>query len=254
MIAVPALLLSLVVPQDAPPGPTAARIELNDEAVALPARVSAGVVSFTVANTGTAPHDVRFVRLTAGHTLDQFRTWKASGKPIPEWLVSSGGVAAIGPGVTVEYAASLAAGLYVVLSDDRHVQPLQVAAARDAAATPLEPDLTVRLHDHGFQLTAPVPPGRPLWRVQNTGSEPHQMLIVRLPDGANEYQQRAWISAGSRGPSPGEQYGGILEIAAGAQAWFRAALKPGRYILICGEQEQEGRHFDLGMIYRFEIE
>ena len=73
----------MLVLQDAPSEPTAARIELADEAVALPARVSAGAVSFTVANTGTAPHDVRFVRLAAGHTLDQFKTWKASGKPIP---------------------------------------------------------------------------------------------------------------------------------------------------------------------------
>ena len=31
-------------------------------------------------------------------------------------------------------------------------------------------------------------------------------------------------------------------------------LKPGRYILICTVLEQEGRHFDLGMIYRFTIE
>jgi len=133
-------------------------------------------------------------------------------------------------------------------------QPLQVTAARGGGVTPPEPDLTVTLHDHGFQLTAPVPSGRPLFRVVNTGSEPHQMLIVRLPEGANEFRQRAWISAGSRGDSPGEPFGGILELAPGAQAWFRTALKPGRYILICGEQEQEGRHFDLGMIYRFEIE
>ncbi|HEV3141814.1 MAG TPA: hypothetical protein VGY57_14915 [Vicinamibacterales bacterium] len=247
-----ALLLSLLLTQDAPAAATP--IELTDETVTMPARIATGVVAFTVANAGAAPHDLRFVRLNAGHTLDQFKAWKESGKPIPEWIVSSGGLGAIGPGMTVEYTASLAPGSYVVLSDDRRVQALQVTPAKGAAVTPPEPDLTVRLHDHGFQLTAPVPPGRPLWRVQNTGSEPHQMLIVRLPDGANEYQQRAWISSGSRGASPGEPFGGILELAPGGEAWFRAPLTPGRYILICGEQEQEGRHFDLGMIYRFEIE
>jgi hypothetical protein len=254
MIATAALALSLLVPQNAAAAPTT--LVLTDDAVTMPARIGSGTIAFAIANNGSAPHDVRFVKLNAGHTLDQFKAWKESGKPIPEWLVSSGGVGAIGPGMTVEYTASLAAGSYVVLSDDRRLQALQVAARGAAAAPPetMTPDLTVRLHDHGFQLTAPVPSGRPLWHVQNTGTEPHQMLIVRLPDGANEFQQRAWISGGSRGENPGEPYGGILELAPGAQAWFRAPLKPGRYILICGEQEQEGRHFDLGMVYRFEIE
>jgi len=248
-----ALALSLLLPQAAAAAASTS-IVLGDDSVTLPPRIPAGVTAFTIENGGSAPHDVRFVKLNDGHTFEQFKTWKESGTPIPQWLVSSGGIGAIGPGTSVEFRASLTAGSYVVLSDDRRSTPLQVTAARAPAVAQPESDLTVRLHDHGFQLTAPVPAGRPLFHVQNTGSEPHQMLIVRLPEGANEYQQRAWIASGSRGPSPGEQYGGILELAPGAQAWFRASLKAGRYILICGEQEQEGRHFDLGMIYRFEVE
>ena len=244
--------IGAIGPAGAQPADATTKIALTDEAVTLPARIPSGVVWFAVSNAGSAPHDVRFVKIADGHTVDQFKTWKQSGRPIPDWLVSSAGLGAIGAGTTVEYGASLAPGSYVVLSDDARFQPLQVTAAR-ARALPREPDLTVRLHDHGFQLSAPVPSGRPLFRVQNTGSEPHQMLVVRLPPGSNEYQLRAWIAAGSRGPSPGQPYGGILEIAPGADAWFRAALEPGRYILICGKQEEEGRHFDLGMIYRFEV-
>ena len=251
-----ALALSLLTPPQGASAQAAgpATIVLSDDAVSMPARIPSGVAAFTVENAGSAAHDLRFVKIGPGHTLDQFKAWKDSGKPIPEWLTSSGGMGAIPPAAKAEYRASLAAGSYVAISDDKRYAALQVTAARGPALAQPEADLTVRLHDHGFQLTAPVPSGRPLFHVQNTGSEPHQMLIVRLPDGASEYQQRAWISSGLRGPSPGEQYGGILELAPGGEAWFQAALKPGRYILICGELEEEGRHFDLGMIYRFEVE
>ncbi|HYM24239.1 MAG TPA: hypothetical protein VEU08_13565 [Vicinamibacterales bacterium] len=245
-----ALALSLLLAQAA----ESTTIVLSDDAVSMPARIPSGITLFAVENSGSAPHDLRFVKIGAGHTVDEFKAWKESGKPIPEWLVSSGGMGAIGPAAKADYRASLAPGSYVAISDDKRFAPVQVTTARGPAPAQPEADLTVRLHDHGFQLTAPVPSGRPLFHVQNTGSEPHQMLIVRLPDGANEFQQRAWISSGSRGSSPGEQYGGILELAAGAEAWFRTPLKPGRYLLICGELEEEGRHFDLGMIYRFEVE
>jgi len=252
VIAAAALVASMLARQAAAVAST--KIELTDEALTMPAQIPAGMVAFAVTNTGSVAHDLRFVRISAGHTFDQFKVWKESGKAIPDWLVSSGGVGAIGPSMTVDYAASLPSGSYAVLADNRMAQALTVTTAKAAAVNLPEADVTIRLHDHGFQLTAPVPPGRPLFRVQNAGSEPHQMLIIRLPEGANEFRQRAWISAGSRGESPGEQYGGILELAPDGEAWFRAPLKPGRYILICGEQEQEGRHFDLGMVYRFEVE
>jgi uncharacterized cupredoxin-like copper-binding protein len=90
--------------------------------------------------------------------------------------------------------------------------------------------------------------------LRNAGSEPHQALIVKLPEGANEWQERAWFTNGSRGGRTGEPFGGVVELAPGAEAWFRVELIPGRYLLLCTVLEQEGRHFDLGMIYRFTIE
>ena len=85
----------------------------------------------------------------------------------------------------------------------------QLAAARQTA-----PEITVVLTDHHFRLSAPVEPGRLLWHVKNQGSEPHQTLVIRLPEGVSEY---------------GEQ-------------------------LLCAMSEDEGRHYELGMIYRFTIE
>ena len=39
-----------------------------------------------------------------------------------------------------------------------------------------------------------------------------------------------------------------------AEAWFSAELTPGRYLLMCAVIEDAGRHYDLGMIYRFVIQ
>jgi hypothetical protein len=123
-----------------------------------------------------------------------------------------------------------------------------------AAAPQTDPSISVVLTDHHFRLTAPVEPGRLLWHVKNEGSEPHQALVIRLSDGVSEYGEEAWFEHGSKGPEPGERVGGLETLAPGAEASFRTDLKPGKYLLLCAMTEDEGRHYELGMIYRFTIE
>ena len=129
-----------------------------------------------------------------------------------------------------------------------------LAASGSAAARAADASITVVLTDHHFRLSAPVEPGPLLWRLKNEGSEPHQALVVKLPDGVSEFGERAWFEHGSRGPEPGERVGGVESIAPGADASFTTDLKPGKYLLLCAMAEDEGRHYELGMIYRFEIE
>ena len=123
-----------------------------------------------------------------------------------------------------------------------------------AAAPQTDPSISIVLTDHHFRLTAPVERGRLLWHVKNEGSEPHQALVIRLPDGVSEYGEEAWFEHGSKGPEPGERVGGLETVAPGAEASFRTDLTPGKYLLLCAMSEDEGRHYELGMIYRFTIE
>jgi hypothetical protein len=115
-------------------------------------------------------------------------------------------------------------------------------------------EVTVVLTDHHFRLDRPIEGGPLRWRVRNEGSEPHQALVVRLPEGVNEFQERAWIEHGSRGPEPGEAIGGIPTLEPGKDSTFTTDLKPGKYLLLCSMNEDEGRHYELGMIYRFTVE
>ena len=123
-----------------------------------------------------------------------------------------------------------------------------------ASARQADPSITIVLTDHHFRLSAPVEGGRLRWVVKNEGTEPHQALVVRLPDGVSEFGERAWFEHGSKGPEPGERVGGVETLAPGAEASFPTDLKPGKYLLLCAMSEDEGRHYELGMIYRFEIE
>jgi hypothetical protein len=128
------------------------------------------------------------------------------------------------------------------------------AAGPATARQTAPPALALVLTDHHFRLSAPVERGRLLWQVKNEGSEPHQALVVKLPDGVNEYQERAWFEHGSKGDEPGRPIGGLETLAPGAEASFQTDLTPGRYLLLCAMAEDEGRHYELGMIYRFTIE
>jgi len=263
VIATAVLAWALLAPQS-PPAPTPIRIQATDDALVMPERVPSGLSLFTLENRGTVPHAVRFIRLADGRTIQDYQTWRQSGQPIPPWLVAAGGIGALGPGLNADYIASLAAGSYVVLCnypspdggshDDRGLATALQVEAGASTFSPPEADVTLRLHDHGFQLTAPIAAGRQLFHVVNGGTEPHQALVVRLPEGANEFQERGWFNGGSHGARPGQPIGGIVELAADADAWFRVELTPGRYLLICTMQEEDGRHFELGMIYRFTIE
>jgi hypothetical protein len=116
-----------------------------------------------------------------------------------------------------------------------------------------QPDLTLTLQDHNYKLTAPIRAGKSTWLVRNTGTERHQALVVRLPDRVSEFAVRNWITNGSHGDPPGEPMAKV-DLDAGKETRVQVDLSPGRYILLCGMKEDEGFHFDLGMIYRFTIE
>jgi hypothetical protein len=140
----------------------AVRIEVRDFAMALPARLPAGRTAFTLDNRGAEPHEVRFLRLAAPHTVDDFVAWQKSGLPIPAWLVPSGGIASVAPGLTADYVAALTAGSYVVLCGDSSPDGTSHLAKGMFAALQVDPggvpapapdaDLNVVLGDHHYRF------------------------------------------------------------------------------------------------------
>ncbi len=250
----------------AAPAPPAVHIEAKDFSITMPAHIPSGLVAFTLDNHGSEPHEIRFIRLVAPHVFDDFVTWQKSGLPIPDWLAPAGGIGAVAPGLAQDYWMSLEPGAYVALcsypSEDgtAHTGKGQFAALTvdkesggDKATMP-DADVTVSLMDHHFQLTAPFESHRPLVHLRNVGSEPHQALIVKVPDESQQYPELAWFDHGGKGRRPGLPVAGSADVPADGEAWFQANLTPGRYLMLCSQAEEDGRHYELGMIYAFTVE
>src|SRR5262249_56864104 len=108
-------------------------IQATEYTLTMPARVPAGLTTFTFENKGKEPHYVRFVKIAAGHTMDDFVAWQKEGEKaggaIPDWLVSSGGLGASAPGpseeVTPPPAAGPDGGMWTVPTPRRHAAPPQ---------------------------------------------------------------------------------------------------------------------------------
>jgi hypothetical protein len=237
-------------------------IVTSGDALSVPAQTPAGQTTITFENHAPEPHAIRIVELRDKHSIDEFATFLKNGGQPPAWVRTAGGIAPLSPNLTEEYTTTLAAGTYAVVDGERFAPLTVIAGSKDPASArraapadpPPTPDIEVRLHDHGFQFGAPVEGPKPMWHLRNAGTEPHQAILVRLTDGMTEFAVRNWIAQGAHGPAPGDPRGGVLEIPINSEAWFRVDLPAGRYVLLCGELEQEGRHFDLGMVYRFTIE
>ncbi len=228
-------------------------IVASADALTVPPHTPAVQTTITFENNAPEPHAIRIVEIREKHTVDDVAALLKTGGAPPAWVRTAGGIAPLAPNLAEEYTTTLTAGRYVVIDGERFA-PLTVTAAPASKPAPIAADIDVRLHDHGFQFGAPIEGPKPMWHLRNTGTEPHQAILVRLTDGMTEFAVRNWIAQGGRGPAPGDPRGGVIEVPTNGEAWFRVDLPPGRYVLLCGELEEEGRHFDLGMVYRFEIE
>ena len=127
-------------------------------------------------------------------------------------------------------------------------------AVLPVAAAQATPDVMVVVTEHDFQPSTPIAAGPLLWHFRNDGDEVHQARLVRLPDGVNEAEELAWLKDGAEGPEPGSTIRAFDTLAHGEETSFQTDLTAGRYVLVCAMPEGLGRHFELGMIYRFSIE
>lgn len=235
--------------------PAVARLVARNYSIQAPRSVAAGLVSVRLVNRGQEPHYARFLKLAPGKTLADFAALRQQGGRGAEWLVPAGGVAPVSPGDSAELALRLAPGHYVVLCgypgrDGRpHVDHGMMAeivvdpTSNGDAAMPRH-DLELRLGDGAMTWSAPPAAGRHTILVANTGTQTHQALLSRLPDGKTLADEKAWF-ADFRADRPGAPAGGVIELRPGERVWLTVDLPPGRYALLCHVSSPGGgTHFD----------
>ena len=258
----------------APSGPAAVTLTTTDYAFAFPDTLDPGWTRIHLVNHGDQPHMGQLIRLDAGRTAEDYLlaygdAFRKKG-PRPEWARRLGGPTVTAPDDSSNATVYLEPGQYIWtclynLPDGiPHVfghgmaKPFVVDSSGEATAagrTPPEADLVMRLVDYGFSLSIPLRSGRQVIRVENPGTEPHEVGVVRLAPGKSVADFLAWLRNPGAGPEPFEKvFGGVTSIAPGVEAYFEVDLPPGEYLLLCFVTAPDGRsHIEHGMVQQIRV-
>ena len=244
----------------APPVAHQMTINATDYAFDAPDQVPAGMMTIHLVDNGAELHHVAFVKLNDGKTLADIAQAMKSQGPMPAWAVDHGGVNAPHPGGGMASATEmLEAGNYALIcfipSPDGTphfakgmVRPLTVTESTGASAAEPTADIVLKLSDYAFTPSKPITAGKHTLRVESSGTQSHEVELVRLAPGKTVDDVIAWVEKPA-GPPPGEPLGGIPAMAKGTAGYITIDFTPGDYALICFLPDvKDGKpHFTHGM-------
>lgn len=240
----------------------------NDYAFQMPDTLIAGVTSFRIMNHGKEAHHLTLVRLPEGMTMADLQKLDFTAPP-PAGMVFAGGPNFSAPGGAVEAIVDLKPGHYVALcaipSPDGvvHMAKGMVRefyvvpapdAGRQAVATVPEADVTVRLADYSFTASTPLTAGRHVLRVENTGGQWHEMVLVKLETGKTVEDMARWAEKPD-GPPPGGPVDGVAPMSPGESNTVTVELTSGDYGFLCFLPDaKDGKpHLMHGMMRQFSV-
>jgi uncharacterized cupredoxin-like copper-binding protein len=233
-----------------------------------PDRLPAGLTTVRIVNEGRDLHHIQFLRLLQGKSADDFRAAiVADSSRLPGWVQYAGGPNAHLPGSQASATVNLTEGDYVLICwiPDKNGMPHVALGMQKAlfvrggmpikVSTP-KPAITVEQIDYQFIVSKRIESGLQTIEVMNHGSQPHELVVVKLAPGATVNDALASFEPGASGPPQGELVGGITGIEKGEQVRFTGEFGPGSYGLICFVPDATtGRpHFLHGMTTEFTVE
>jgi hypothetical protein len=267
-----AIFLGLIT--DAYAGQTAASkdgtpvvFEAHDYRFTGPDRIPAGVTAVQVVNKGQDAHHIQLLQLQQGKTREDFvAAMKANPEQFPSWVKHVGGPNAILPGQQATATMNLTEGDYllVCLIPDKqgvpHValgmqKPLTVKGPASKVAVEPKADIMITLAEFRFGVSKPITAGKHTIQVLNQGTQPHEVVLLKLMGQATAQDFAAAFEPGATAPPPGAPLGGVVGLEQGGQAFFTADFEPGRYGLICffPDHATGKPHFMHGMTSEFTV-
>lgn len=287
--------------QDATPGATGpsklARaglpeltVKISATGLEVPAEVAAGTVLLVVDNQAEGPAGVSVVQLPEGVSMEEAMALfgpppadeggtpeaaapDAEGTPGAEEgglpplffdMTWAGGAFAF-PGARGEAAINLTAGQWLVVPDPTTgLAPTTLTVTAGAGAAPeIAADVTIEMTNFQFALPAEINAGDQIWKLTNSGDQPHEMVIMRTPQRLTLEQVQTILDlpegaeppAGVPNPADFEQVGGAAPISANQAIDIDLNLAPGAYIAVCfmPDKEKGMPHALEGMVVVFEV-
>jgi hypothetical protein len=232
-----------------------------------PDQVPSGMMTVHLVDNGSEMHHVAFIKLNDEKTMaDVEQAMKTQG-PMPTWAVDHGGVNPPRPGGGMASATQmLEPGNYALLcfvpSADGMphfakgmVRPLTVTASTDASAPAPTADIVMTLSDYTFTTSKPITAGKHTIRIENNGTQSHELMLARLVPGKKASEVPTWAEK-PIGPPPAEPIGGVPAIAKGTSAFITADFTPGDYAFVCFIPDaKDGKpHFEHGMVQQVHVE
>jgi hypothetical protein len=242
-------------------------VNATDYAFDAPDQVPSGLMTVHLVDNGAELHHVAFVKLNDGKTIADVEQVLKGPPPMPSWAVDYGGVNPPHPGGGMATTTQmLEPGNYALLcfvpSPDGTphfakgmVRALTVVADSGPAAPEPTADITMTLDDYSFTTSKPITAGKHTIKVENSGSQSHELMLARLAPGKKAADIPAWVDK-PNGPPPGEPIGGVPAMAKGHSAYVTADFAPGDYAFICFLPDaKDGKpHFTHGMIQQIHVE
>jgi uncharacterized cupredoxin-like copper-binding protein len=270
-LVAPLALVSVSCSKEQPaPEPVAipsVMVMASDYAFQMPDTLSAGVTSFRLMNHGKEMHHLTLIRLAEGMTVADLAKMQPNA-PLPAGLTFEGGPNYSAPGGAIEAVVDLKPGNYAAVcaipSPDgvMHmakgmVHPFVVTAASDTAksmATAPDADIVIKLADYSFTPSTPLNAGRHVIRVENDGTQWHEMVFVKLEPGKT-LEDLARYAEKPDGPPPGSPIDGVAPLSPGESNTITVNLTPGEYGFICFLPDtKDGKpHLMHGMIQQISV-
>lgn len=244
--------------------PTVVTVTAHDYAFEAPDQIAAGFITMRLVNQGPSLHHVQLLKLEEGKTMADFAAALKAGGP-PQWALPAGGPNPPESGDTATVEMKLDPGQYVMVcfvpaaDGQPHLmkgmmRPLTVTGSGSTMTAEPSADVTMKLVDFDFQLSKPLTAGRHLLRIDNAGTQPHELAIVRMAPGKEPMSFASW---GERpvGKAPGQMYGGVSAIMPGTTVYVPLDLPAGEYGLLCFVPDmKDGKpHFAHGMVKKLTI-
>lgn len=248
------------------PSPAVVTVTARDFAFEAPAEIPAGLTTFKLTNDSKNFHHMFLVRLDSGKTVSDFQAATKKPGPFPAWAVIVAGPNAPNPTQQSNATFDLQPGNYVMIcvvdipDGIPHIakgmfKPLTVTASTSPAAKAPVSDISISLKEYAFEVSKPVAAGSHTFEVRNTGTQDHEIEVIKLEPGKTIDDFGKW-AAKPQGPPPASAVGGVIAGKGGGPVYFTADFTPGNYVMLCFIPDaKDGKpHMNHGMVQPFTVD
>lgn len=235
--------------------------------------VGAGYRTLNLVNQNGVTTEFTVYRLRKGGTLASFEaanqafaqaTAAKQGTHAAIQQLSSTAAALSGVSVskysTKTMLVDLRQGTYVIAarpkgSDTATYSSFTVVGPAGGAAGGPQVATTVNFSDFAFNFPARVNSGATLWKVTNTGTQPHVADFYRLLPGKTSEDLVAYLG-GNGGRAPYDKTANIAMVAEGETVYVPVSMSAGNWVAVCFVPDMDDAsltHVMEGMISEFQV-